>query len=58
MGTPISHPNVLPIIEVSKTLFPLCIMSPWMLDGNIIQYTHANPGNNRLMLARTHQCES
>ena len=49
------HPNVLPVIEVSETLFPLCIMSPWMPDGNIMQYTHKNRDANRLMLVRIHQ---
>lgn len=44
------HPNVLPVIEVSKGMSPLCIMSPWMENGNIAQYTKANPGANRLML--------
>jgi len=46
------HPNVLPVIEVSKTLFPLCIMSPWMLNGNIAQYIRVNLGANRLILVR------
>ncbi|KAF9649110.1 kinase-like protein [Thelephora ganbajun] len=45
-----SHPNVLPVLEVSETLFPLYIMSPWMSDGNILQYTQKNPSANRLML--------
>jgi hypothetical protein len=45
----ISHPNVLPVIEVS-VVFPFCIVSPWMPDGNIIQYTEMNPGANRLAL--------
>lgn len=48
-----SHPNVLPIIDVSETLWPVCIMSPWMQNGNIIQYTKANPSANRLTLVRT-----
>jgi len=47
-----SHPNVLPVIRVSEGLFPVCIMSPWMPDGNIAQYTKANPGADRLMLVR------
>ena len=51
----ISHPNVLPVVEVSETLFPLCIMTPWMAGGNIIQYTRVNPGANRLMLVLAHQ---
>jgi len=49
------HPNVLPIIGVSEALFPLCIMSPWMPDGNITQYTEMNPGVNRLALVCAHQ---
>ena len=44
------HPNVLPIIQVSGSLFPVCIMSPWMPDGNITQYTKVNPLANRPML--------
>jgi len=50
----LSHPNILPIIEISETLFPLCIMSPWMPDGNIVQYTQKNQNADRLMLARIH----
>jgi len=49
-----SHPNVLPVIRVSEELFPLCIMSPWMPDGNITQYTKMNPGADRLILVRAH----
>ena len=49
----ISHPNVLPVLEVSETLFPFCFMSPWMENGNITQYIRANPDVNRLMLVRT-----
>jgi hypothetical protein len=52
---PIFHPNVLPVIEVSEELFPFYIVSPWMPDGNIIQYTQINPSANRLMLVRTRQ---
>ena len=55
---PISHPNVLPIIDVSETLFPFCIMSPWMSNGNIAQYTQTNPGANRLTLVCAHQLEA
>ena len=51
----ISHPNLLPIIEVSKMSFPFCIMSPWMPGGNIDQYTKMNPDADRLTLACLHQ---
>jgi hypothetical protein len=56
-GNYISHPNVLPVTEVSERLFPFCIMSPWMPDGNITQYIQTNPGANRLTLVRAHQLE-
>ena len=46
------HPNVLSVIHVSETLFPLCIVSPWMPDGNIVQYTEMNPDTDRMMLVR------
>jgi len=49
-----SHPNVLPVVRVSEALFPYCIMSPWMPDGNIAQYTQANPGADRLVLVCSH----
>ena len=49
------HPNVLPVIKVSEALFPFCIMTPWMPDGNITQYTQKNPGANRLVLVCVHQ---
>jgi len=52
-----SHPNVLPIIRVSEELFPFCCMSPWMPDGNITQYTQANPDADRLILVRAHRLE-
>ena len=51
------HPNILSVIEVSETSSPFCIMSPWMPDGNIIQYTKANPGVNRLILVRARPLE-
>jgi hypothetical protein len=49
---PTSHPNVLPIIDVSETLSPFYIMSSWMPNGNITQYTQGNSGANRLILVR------
>lgn len=51
------HPNVLPVIEVSKTLFPLCIMTPWMPNGNIVDYITENWGADRLLLVREHRHE-
>ena len=50
-----SHPNILPIVEVSEELFPFCIMTPWMPGGNIMQYTQKNPSVNRPMLVIVRQ---
>ena len=50
-----SHPNILPVVEVSEGLFPFCIMTPWMPGGNITQYTQKNPSANRLMLVIVRQ---
>jgi len=50
-----SHPNVLPVLRVSEELFPFFIMSPWMPDGNILQYIRANAGADRSMLVCAHQ---
>ena len=45
-----SHPNILPVVEVSEELFPFCVMTPWMSGGNIMQYIQKDPSANRLML--------
>jgi hypothetical protein len=54
----ISHSNVLPIIDLSETMFPFCIVSPWMPNGNIIQYANMNPDVDRLLLVRARQLEA
>ena len=46
----VSHPNVLPFHGVSEALFPFCIISPWMSNGNIIEYSKKNQRANRLRL--------
>jgi hypothetical protein len=51
----ISHPNILPVIEVSEAQFPFCVVSPWMPNGNITQYTQMNPGADRYKLVRSRQ---
>ena len=51
------HPNIPPVIEISEGPFPLCIVSPWMPNGNILQYTQMNPSANRLTLVRARRPE-
>ncbi|KAF9648292.1 hypothetical protein BDM02DRAFT_3096756, partial [Thelephora ganbajun] len=48
----LSHPNVLPILGVSLELFPLCVITGWMIDGNIMDFTSKHPEVNRLRLVR------
>ena len=48
----LSHPNVLPVLGVSPKLFPLCIVSEWMIDGNIMDFVSKHPEVNRLRLVR------
>ncbi|KAK0498050.1 kinase-like domain-containing protein, partial [Armillaria luteobubalina] len=44
------HPNVLPFLGVSEELFAprYCLISPWMVNGNIISYLKTHPGHDRL----------
>ncbi|PBK78446.1 kinase-like protein [Armillaria solidipes] len=43
--------NVLPFLGVSEDLFApsYCLISPWMINGNIISYLEAHPDHDRLM---------
>ncbi|KAK0231898.1 kinase-like domain-containing protein [Armillaria nabsnona] len=44
------HPNVLPFLGVSKELFAprYCLISPWMVNGNIVSYLRAHSDHDRL----------
>lgn len=46
----LSHQNVLSVQGVSPKLFPLCIISEWMVNGNILDFTSKHPEANRLRL--------
>ena len=46
----VSHPNVLPFLGVSETLFSFSIISPWLHNGNIVEYIQKHRGANRLQL--------
>ena len=49
----LSHPNVLPLLGVSVSKSPqhFRIISEWMPNGNVTEYTKSNPEVNRLRLA-------
>ena len=50
----LSHPNVLPVLGTSPKLFPLCIVSEWMINGNIMIFAARYcPEINRLRLVRS-----
>ena len=51
----LSHQNVLPLLGISMSTGPNCllILSEWMPNGNVTQYTRSNPEANRLQLVRT-----
>ncbi|KAJ7598118.1 hypothetical protein C8J56DRAFT_1020152 [Mycena floridula] len=46
----LDHPNVLPFLGVSVELFApsFCLVSPWMSNGNLMEYLEAHPEFNRL----------
>lgn len=51
----VSHSNVLPFLGVSETLFPFCIISPWLPNGNILKYAEEHREVNRLQLVSNHR---
>ncbi|KAK0449334.1 kinase-like domain-containing protein [Armillaria borealis] len=44
------HPNILPFLGVNEYLFApsYCLISPWMINGNIMSYLEAHPDHDRL----------
>lgn len=44
------HANVLPVHGFSLSTIPLCVVSPWMENGNILEYTRKHPEVNRMSL--------
>jgi len=49
----LNHPNVLAFHGASMKQHQLCIVSPWMDNGNVVSYTRNNPEANRLRLVST-----
>ncbi|KAF7341616.1 Kinase-like protein [Mycena sanguinolenta] len=43
------HPNILPFLGISDELFApsLCMISPWMANGNLIRFLEGNPFHDR-----------
>ena len=52
------HPNILSIEGVAPGLFEFCMVSQWMLNGDMLAYVAQHPGVNRLELVRLTYQES
>ena len=46
----LSYPNVLPVLDVSPKLFPLCVITEWMANGNIVEFISKHLEVNHLRL--------
>ncbi|KAF8322279.1 kinase-like protein [Clavulina sp. PMI_390] len=47
-----AHPNVLPTLGIAFIDDSLAILSPWMRNGNIMDYLERNPSADRLHMVR------
>ncbi|KAF9259607.1 hypothetical protein L218DRAFT_874405 [Marasmius fiardii PR-910] len=48
--TQLRHPNILPLLGINTELFPsgFCLVSPWMMNGNIVSFLKENPSHDKL----------
>jgi serine/threonine protein kinase len=48
----LEHPNILPFLGVDMTLRQpsYCLVSPWMENGNVLEFIKAHPNPDRLAL--------
>jgi len=51
----LTHPNILPLLGVSVSADPRCffILTDWMSNGNVVEYTRSYPEANRLRLVNS-----
>ena len=57
----LNHPNLVFTLGVSLDIADFCAVSPWMPDGDLLQYLAKYPGANRVAIvsandARTSDC--
>ncbi|KAF9257193.1 kinase-like protein [Marasmius fiardii PR-910] len=55
LWTQLKHPNVLPFLGVNRDLFSVnqfCMVSPWMVNGSIVQFLEKNPDHDKLIMIR------
>ncbi|KAF9645557.1 kinase-like protein [Thelephora ganbajun] len=46
----LNHPNVVPILGAEPDFSDLCTVSPWMPEGNLLQYLKNYPGADRMSI--------
>jgi len=46
----LNHPNVLPNLGASPDIAEFCVVSPWMPEGDLLQYLKNHPGANRVSI--------
>ncbi|KAJ6530242.1 hypothetical protein B0H19DRAFT_967732 [Mycena capillaripes] len=45
------HPNLLPFFGLYHLDDRLCLVSPWMVNGNVVEFLRKEPNTNRFSLA-------
>ena len=50
----LNHPNVLPTLGAGLDIAELCVVSPWMPDGDLLQYLNKYPGVSRVSIVSAH----
>ena len=48
----LNHPNVIPMYGAAPDIAELCVVSPWMPEGDLLQYLDRYPGANRVSIVR------
>ena len=55
----LNHPNVLLALGAGPDIAELCVVSPWMPDGNLLQYLNKYTGAPRVFIVSVHDiCDS
>ena len=49
----LNHPNVIPTFGASADIGGLCVVAPWMPEGELLPYLQRYPGANRVWIVRT-----
>ena len=50
----LNHPNIVPTLGAGPDIDELCVVSPWMPDGDLLQYLSKYPGARRALIVGVH----